>query len=274
VVIVTHNSAEFIQPCLDSLARCTSYPNYEVIAVDNDSEDGTARLLAERAADDPRIRLVLDGHSASFAAANNLGFAQARGEYFILLNADTMVTPGWIERLLRHSRRDPSIGLIVPVTNSAGNEVKINVPYTNSAEMEVFAFELARRNPGMVQDIASAPLFCALLPRRVWEEVGGLDERFEVGLFEDDDLTLRVLRAGRRVVAAEDCFVHHFGQGSFSKLPRADYERILERNRRRFEKKWGVAWTPHRHRSGVRREGGRFTPAEFVKPAEAEIHKG
>lgn len=265
VAVVTYNSAEFVAPCLDSIERSTAYPNYEVVIVDNGSQDETLSLIEPYAAGDRRIRLIRNGENAGFAGANNLALARAKGEYFLLLNPDTMVTPGWIGGLLRHCLRDPSVGLVVPVTNSAGNEVKINVPYSNSEEMEQFARELARRNGGTTRDIEVAPLFCALIPRPVWENVGGLDERFEVGMFEDDDLSLRVAAAGYRVVAAEDCFVHHFGQGAFSKLARSHYERVFARNRERFEKKWGIAWTPHRYRQGVGPDGVRATPREFVK---------
>jgi GT2 family glycosyltransferase/glycosyltransferase involved in cell wall biosynthesis len=265
VIVVTYNSAEFVRPCLDSLASFTSYPNYEVLVVDNDSKDATAALLESYAAADPRIQVILNDQNSGFAAANNLGARKARGDYLVLLNPDTMVTSGWIERLLAHCRRDPLIGMIVPVTNWAGNEARINVPYSNSEEMERFAQELARRNRGTSRDLTMAPLFCALLPRAVWEKAGGLDERFEVGLFEDDDLSVSVTRLGYRIVAAEDCFVHHFGQGVFSKLARATYERVLERNRRRFEEKWGVCWSQHRHRSGVAPGRAGAGPAEFVK---------
>jgi GT2 family glycosyltransferase/glycosyltransferase involved in cell wall biosynthesis len=270
IVTVTYNSGEFVRPCLDSLRRDTFYPACEIIAVDNNSQDGTRQIVAEFSATDPRIRLIGNVQNMGFAAANNLGLRQARGEYLILLNADAMVTSGWIERLLRHCRRDPSIGVIVPVTNSAGNEAKINVPYTHCGEMEEFALEVARENLGKVLEIAVGPLFCALIPRTVWEKVGELDERFETGMFEDDDYSLRVRRAGFRVVAAEDCFVHHFGQGAFSKLSRPGYEQVFERNRRRFEEKWGMPWTPHQYRPGIRPEGGRFTPAEFVGPQKSK----
>jgi hypothetical protein len=80
--------------------------------------------------------------------------------------------------------------------------------------------------------------------------VGALDERFEVGMFEDDDYALRVRAASLRVVCAEDVFVHHFGEASFGKLVQAGrHSELFRRNRRYFESKWGRAWTPHRVRT-------------------------
>ena len=103
--------------------------------------------------------------------------------------------------------------------------------------MEAFGYKLAQDYMGRSLDVAMAPLFCALVPRRVWDQVGTLDEGFQIGMFEDDDFSHRVHQAGFRIVAAEDCFVHHFGQGSFRKLDSLEYNEIFEKNRRRFERK-------------------------------------
>ncbi len=132
--------------------------------------------------------------------------------------------------------------------------------------MEEFAQRLAREKAGEALEIRTGPLFCALVPRPVWETVGELDEGFLVGMFEDDDFSLRIRRAGLRVLAAEDCFVHHFGQGSFAKLSKERYQRVFEENRAYFEKKWDTKWVPHQQRPGVVApwEERRFTPREFV----------
>ena len=182
-----------------------------------------------------------------------------------------MVTGGWIERLLRHVRQDPSIGLLCPVTNFAGNEIKINVNYTGWQEMESFARSVAASKSGQRMEIGVAPLYCALMPRAVWEKVGEMDTRYEIGMFEDDDLTLRVREAGFGVFGAEDCFIHHFGQGSFSKLSPENYNRIFEANRKRFEEKWNRPWVAHKTRPGVRPafEETRFEPAQFTGTSAA-----
>ena len=181
-------------------------------------------------------------------------------------NADTMVTSGWIGRMIRHIAIDSKVGVVCPVTNFAGNELKINVDYGNDEEMEAFGLKLARDNMGRSLDVAMAPLFCALVPRQVWDQVGTLDEGFQIGMFEDDDFSHRVHQAGFRIVAAEDCFVHHFGQGSFRKLDSIEYNEIFEKNRRRFEEKWKLKWQPHQTRPNVQPafEEKPFLPADFV----------
>src|SRR6202034_1369930 len=98
--------------------------------------------------------------------------------------------------------------------------------------------------------------------------VGGVDEAYAIGMFEDDDLSRAVLKGGLRVCVAEDCFVHHFGQGSFGKLPSKEYDRIFETNRRSYEQKWQEPWQPHKLRPHARplvEERG-YDPRTFVKP--------
>jgi polysaccharide pyruvyl transferase CsaB len=265
ILIVTYNSAEFVLPCLESIRDSTAYPAYEVIIVDNASTDGTAEVLRKYAATDDRIQIDCLATNKGFSGGNNYAARKATGEYLILLNIDTMVTSGWIERMLRHIRHDPSIGIVCPVTNFAGNEVKVNVDYTGARQMQEFALKLASERQSGTLDIDVAPLYCALVPRTVWMLAGELDEGFGIGMFEDDDFCMRVRGAGYRVVAAEDCFIHHFGQGSFSKMPQQQYESIFEANRKRFEDKWKTDWKPHQTRAGVRPafEERKFVPGDF-----------
>ena len=266
ILIITYNSASYIRPCLDSLLKNTSWPNYEVILVDNASSDQSVALLKEYAARDSRLRVLPQDKNLGFAGGNNCAARAAKGEYLIFLNIDTMVTSGWIGRLIRHFECDPSIGLLCPVTNFAGNEVKINVNYNSRREMDQFARSLAAGKSGESIEIPVAPLYCAMMTRSLWNRIGEMDTRYEIGMFEDDDLSLRVRQAGFKICAAEDCFIHHFGQGAFSKLDGEAYNRIFEANRRKFEEKWKQPWAVHRTRPGVRPplEERRFDPAQFA----------
>jgi len=139
--------------------------------------------------------------------------------------------------------------------------------------MERFARARSREFRGQAISIDVAPLFCAMMPRAIWNRVGGLDASFGIGMFEDDDLALRVRNDGFRVAAAEDCFIHHFGQGSFSKLTNESYNRVFEANKSRFEEKWSVPWKPHRTRPGVKPafEDTRFDPAHFAIAGESDV---
>jgi polysaccharide pyruvyl transferase CsaB len=266
LLVVTYNSAEFLALCLTSIRRNTAWPNYEVIVVDNASQDDSASIARRYAAADPRVRPLPLDRNTGFAGGNNAAARQATGDYLVFLNPDTVVTPGWLERLVRSCRRDPTVGQVAAVTNFSGNETKINVSYTNAVEMMEFARGLAGRKAGAQLEIAIAPLYCVLMPRSVWERVGGLDEGFRVGTFEDDDLSLRVREAGYRVVVADDAFVHHFGNGSFGKIPAEQASLIYVENKRHYEQKWKRPAPRHALRPDTRSpylEPMR-TPLEFV----------
>ncbi|MCC7496092.1 MAG: glycosyltransferase [Bryobacterales bacterium] len=265
VLIVTYDSAEFVGPCLDSIRRHTSYANYEVVIVDNASTDATPELCRQFAANDPRIRFFALDTNRGFAGGNNYAAAHAAGEFVVLLNADTMVTSGWLTRLRNHLLAGPSVGLVCAVTNFSGNETKVSINCANQQQMEWSAMERATDFYRQSFELTMAPLFCVMVRKSLFDELGGLDERYGAGMFEDDDFSFKARRAGKRVIAAEDCYVHHFGQGSFSQLSSDRYQELFDRNRQAFEEKWGVAWTPHRSRPDVRPAHleRRIPPAEF-----------
>ncbi|HEX6385857.1 MAG TPA: glycosyltransferase family 2 protein [Anaerolineae bacterium] len=248
VVVVTFNNLVFNRLCLESLLVNTEYPKYEIIVVDNGSTDGTPAYLRELAWRHPHVRVLFNDANRGFAAANNQGLALARGEILVLLNNDTIVPRGWLAALIQHLK-DPAVGLAGPVTNRIGNEAEIEVTYRTYGEFEAFAQAHMEAHRGQTFDIRTLCMYCLAMRRDVFERLGPLDERFEVGLLEDDDYSRRAHKAGYRVVCAEDVFVHHFGQASFGSLiPSGEYGRLLKANRRRFAEKWGVAWEPYGRR--------------------------
>jgi GT2 family glycosyltransferase/glycosyltransferase involved in cell wall biosynthesis len=246
IVIVTYNNLALTRLCLESILRNTEYPNYEIIVVDNLSTDETPTYLRHLAAHNSHVTLILNADNHGFSRANNQGIAVASGEYLVLLNNDTVVPPGWLSRLLRHLR-DPDVGLVGPVSNSVGNEAKIDVTYKTWAEMEAFAAKHTWSHDGQVADIHMLAMYCVALRRETYQRVGPLDEDFGIGMFEDDDYSLRVKRAGLRVLCALDVFIHHFGASSFGKLVESgQYKKLFEINRRHYEAKWNITWIPHR----------------------------
>ncbi len=249
IIIVTYNNLVLNKLCLESLIRNTEYHNYELIIVDNNSTDGTPEYLLEMAKQYPSIQTILNPANHGFARANNQGIEKSTGEYIVLLNNDTIVPPGWLGRLLRHLQ-DPAVGLVGPVTNFVGNEAKVNAPYRTWAEMEAFAQRYTWEHDGQIADIHMLAMFCVAMRRDIYLEIGPLDEQFGVGMFEDDDYSLRLKAKGYRVICAADVFVHHFGQAAFGKLIQSgDYNQIFDENRRYYESKWNIKWTPHQNAS-------------------------
>jgi ABC-type multidrug transport system fused ATPase/permease subunit/GT2 family glycosyltransferase len=233
---------------LESVLANTTVP-YELIVVDNGSDAPTRDYLEALAGRNRQVRLIRNERNRGFASACNQGLRAGRADRLVMLNNDTIVPPGWLSGLTRHLA-DSAVGLVGPTTNRCGGAAEIRTSYTSYGEMLEFARqrgEMAAGRPPM--DIAVSEMFCTAMRGDVFRRVGELDERFELGMFEDDDYARRIRDAGYRVVCAEDAFVHHFGEASLGQLA-ADgrYGELFHANRRRFEQKWNVTWESHDRR--------------------------
>jgi GT2 family glycosyltransferase len=254
VIVLTYNNLDFTKACLRSIAEDSGWPNLEVIVVDNASTDGTPAFLQAWAAEGPGRRVILNPENAGFSAGNNVGLAAARGDYLILLNNDTYVTPNWVRTLVNHLARHPDIGLVGPVTNNIGNEARIEIQYEDMGGMRRAAAAYTRRHIGELLDVRTAAFFCVAMRRSTFERVGPLDEAFGTGFFEDDDYCRRVEAEGLRVVVADDVFVHHHLSASFDALKAEKKQALFDRNKAIYEAKWG-AWVAHAYRAEDRRPG-------------------
>ena len=210
IIIVTFNELEYTRQCVESIRRLTDEP-YELIFVDNASTDGTVQYLESQ----PDAKVIRNSDNRGFPAAVNQGIAAASGSQVLLLNNDTIVTTGWLRRLLLALHGDAKIGLVGPCSNFVGSEQQIEVGYESPTGLDAFAWEWGKANDAKLVESSRLIGFCLLIRRDVIETVGQLDERFGVGCFEDDDYCLRTIKAGWRAVIAQDAFVHHFGGRTF-----------------------------------------------------------
>ncbi|RAN77081.1 hypothetical protein B5P43_20415 [Bacillus sp. SRB_336] len=247
VVVVTYNNLDLTKACLHSLEQYSDYANLEVIVVDNASADDTPSYLAEWVTHGRDRRIILNNDNRGFAAANNQGLAVATGEYLVMLNNDTYVTPGWVATLVWHLRRNEQLGMLGPVTNNIGNEARIDIHYADMDGMLLAAGSYTRRHAGRLTPLRTAAFFCVMLRRSVYEKVGPLDEVFGVGFFEDDDYCRRVEQAGWSIACADDVFIHHNLSASFNKLKQETRQALFEKNKATYEAKWGK-WVPHNYR--------------------------
>lgn len=248
VIIVTYNNLAFTKACLFSLERDTAYDDFEIIVVDNASSDGTPDYLREWESGGVNRIVVLNEDNRGFAAANNQGITRATGEYLVLLNNDTVVTPGWLGSLVAHLKRNPLLGLVGPVTNNIGNEARIDIHYSDMLEMRQKALSYTSERLGQLHPSANVAFFCVAFTRQAYNAIGDLDEDFGVGFFEDDDYCRRAEALGLHVAIADDVFIHHHLSASFDALAAERKRELFEKNRIIYEAKWGP-WTPHQYRS-------------------------
>jgi GT2 family glycosyltransferase/Flp pilus assembly protein TadD len=234
IIIVTYNQVEFTKECIASIKEFTRVP-HRIIVVDNCSTDKTRSYLKAL----PGVDVLLNDENVGFPAACNQAINRADGDYVLLLNNDVVVTEGWLERLVEIGESDASIGLVGPISNSiSGLQLDKNARYNAIPEMHKYARALRKRNRG---DIAPAPriaFFCTLIRKELLDRIGGLDERFSPGNFEDDDFCLRAQLAGFKTLIARDVFIHHYGSKSFGADGQEAYAKRLETNRRVFVEKW------------------------------------
>ncbi|MDE2482982.1 MAG: glycosyltransferase family 2 protein [bacterium] len=236
IVMLSWNAPEFTRTALASIAEFTSEP-YEVIVVDNGSEEKTLEML--RQIEDPHVRVIYNATNRGFGGGNNDGIVAADGEYVVILNNDVIVTQGWLDALLAPFARIPSVGVTAPRSNKiVGDQEVVDATYRDIEGMHAYARARAQTHRGRGYLTDRAIGFCLCIDRRVIDEVGGFDERFEMGNFEDDDFSLRVRGAGYDIYVCDDSFIHHFGSQSF-KANNVDHGATMRENWRRFAQKWG-----------------------------------
>ncbi len=233
IIILTFNQLRFTEVCIEHIRRYTPEP-YELIIIDNASTDGTVNYLQ----DQQDIKLVINDQNKGFAKGCNQGIEIAAGDYILLLNNDTAVSPGWLGNMITCLESDNSIGIVGPRSNYVKQPQRLKVEYSNMEEMLSFSTQFNKTSdPSKWFELAMAVGFCMLIKKQVINEVGLLDERFGIGFFEDDDYCRRAREKGFRIMCAGDTFVHHFGSASFigNKI---DYNRLVRKNWQKYQAKW------------------------------------
>lgn len=221
IVIVSYNCDYLQQKNIESIRNTLEKDTYSIYVVDNASTDGVLDYL--RAQDD--IHLIENKENLGFAKACNIGVKATIGTVdensdVFLLNNDTRLCEKSLENLKRALYSADDIGAVGSISNYSGNdqriELNLSVPSDyveygnniNSEELE-FPYEERVRLCG----------FAMLIRRNVWNEIGGLDEAFSPGYYEDDDFSMKVLKLGYRMLVVNNSFIYHAGSQSFSKRP-------------------------------------------------------
>lgn len=226
IIIVSWNVAEMVEACLESIERTRDDLTLEIIVVDSASSDDTVSRTTARF---PHVVLMPQSENIGFSRCNNLGLARAQGKYLLLLNPDTIVLPGALSKLVAYLDEHPTVGIAGPHThNSDGSHQstrrRFPTPMTaffESTWLQAHAPQglLAHYYAADIDDDATAPVDwvqgSALMARRtVYEQIGGLDERF-VMYSEELDWCRRAKDAGWGVVYVGDAhIIHHGGKSS------------------------------------------------------------
>jgi GT2 family glycosyltransferase/glycosyltransferase involved in cell wall biosynthesis len=231
IIVPTRNHPDLIEQCVEGLVGRTAYPHKEIILVDNNSTDPAVHDLYQSWVMRGLVRVVPFNHEFNYSAACNTGYRSANGELLLFLNNDIeILEPDWLDELVRWAQL-PGVGgvgtkLIYPngQIQHAGVIVGMHPPYgliynkTSEGTWGVFGSADVYRNYAAIMGA------CQLMPRRVFEEVGGFDERYHIAN-SDVAICLRAWKAGYRTVYTPyAALIHHEGYTRGKVNPTEDME--------------------------------------------------
>ena len=218
IIIVNWNGLDYIKKCLCSL-KAVAYPNYEIIVVDNGSADGSVNFIQDSY---PHVNIIRNDINLGFAEANNIGYAQVKGEYVLLLNNDTECKEDFLDILVDVIERENNIGCVQP------RIMQMDKPeYLDSVGSYMlptgflyhlgFCKEYDEALYGQLKEIYSAKGACMLLKKKVLSETGLFDKDY-FAYFEETDLCHRVWLAGYRILYIPEAVIYHKMAATMEKM--------------------------------------------------------
>jgi GT2 family glycosyltransferase len=234
VIVPVYADRDATIACFESLLKAgptftKQTPNppkglFRVLAVDDASPDPALRRYLEQLANDNSIDLLVNSANLGFVGTVNRALAELRDGDVILLNADTLVPPGFVERLTAAAYSQADIGTATPLSNNGDifsfPRAGFDNPMPTYEEMLALDRAAATANPMTVVDTPSGIGFCLYITRRCLDTIGRLSESFERGYLEDVDFCLRARERGFRNVCASSVYVAHHGSKSFKQEKR------------------------------------------------------
>lgn len=248
VVIVNWNTCGLLKDCLESVIRTTIGLAYEIIVVDNASNDGSVEMVQQ---DFPRVRLIVNDKNRGFGAANNQALRVMTGRYALLLNSDTVLTPGAVQELLSFMDHHNDVAMACgQLLNADGSKQHSFAAFptlvTLTANMPLLEYCFPRSYPSKRYDYAepievdSCIGACMMVRKEAMDEVGYFDERYFF-FFEETDWAYAMRKAGWKIYYVPTAFVYHLqGQSigvnvqSRIEFYRSRYQYFRKWNRRRY----------------------------------------
>jgi GT2 family glycosyltransferase len=243
IVVVSFNARADLERCLESLHAAPPQVAHEIVVVDNHSSDGSV----EAAGRWPGVRVIALDANLGFARANNIGLRATQSVNSLLLNSDTIVPAGAIDRLVAELDREPDVAIVGPrlVDGSGRAELSFGPMITPLNELRQ---KRLARSPAVdrVTRVRQYPDWvsgaCLLVRRADAEAVGGLDERFFM-YTEDVDFCAAIRTRGRRVLFTPDVEIVHLRGRSAASAPAAT-NAAYRRSRIAFYEKHHPRWAP------------------------------
>lgn len=250
IVILTWNGLAYTKRCLETLRERTLFHDYEVVAVDNGSTDGTVEYLRSQ----PWLRVIENGANLGFVKGNNRALAECEGATdFVLLNNDTEIfQPDWLARLQESAYRAPDVGIVGArlrrpdgMLQHAGTYMPIETFWgqqVGAGERDVNQYNADAEVEGVV-------FACVYIKREVVEQVGPLDEDY-FSYFEDSDYCLKAQGRGFKVVCCGAATVIHH-ENTSTKVNKVSHEGMFLESQKTFKRKWQAQLESARYSSEV-----------------------
>jgi GT2 family glycosyltransferase/glycosyltransferase involved in cell wall biosynthesis len=238
IIVPVYNALDYARDCIDRLYRVPTQVTFEVIVVDDGSAPEVRDWLNEESTRRDRFSFISFDQNRGFAAAVNAGAAIACGNTLCLLNSDTLVAAGWLDRLHAALENDSELGIVSPITNSLGSLAQLNQEAPeNPLSIDRFTAQL-KDNGQVINEPARLTFFCVLIRQTLWEKLSGLTEIYGSGNYEDDDFCLRTRLLGYLLGVVPSAFVFHYAKRSFD-ANEIDHASLLNQNAKRFARR---AW--------------------------------
>lgn len=237
VVVCVHNALDDVQRCLESLQHCQD-PRARILLVDDGSGVETAEFLLSYAREN-RIRLIRNESARGYTLAANQGLRASSADRVVLLNSDTIVTPGWLEAMLAVMARDACIGIVGPLSNTASWQ---SIPHVEDSgdwksnsipsglDLNTYAGAVLALLPTNHAEVGFINGFCMLLRRETIIDVGLFDENtFGRGYGEENDFCLRAHKKGWKLAVCLQAYVFHAQSKSYNNERRLQLCREADR---------------------------------------------
>ena len=246
IVIPNKEHLEDLTRCITSILERSTYDNYEIIVVENNSVSEEIAAYYNKIQENPAVRVITYKGEFNYSKINNLGVSEAEGEYVLLLNNDTsVITPDWIEEMLMYAQRKDvgAVGAKLYYEDRTIQHAGVVLGLGAHRTAGHSHYRVDHRNLGYMgrlcyaQNVMAVTGACLMMRKALYEELGGLDEAFAVAL-NDVDLCVRAWKAGRVNVFTPFAELYHYESASRgTDLTGAGAERY-EKESALFRERW------------------------------------